>query len=124
MGMRFLSLLAVLALLPACGRGDLDSGIRGEAFIQSCGVPFTEEECRNPPPYAGEITIRRTSDGPVVGTIRSGADGRFVVRLEPGRYVLAWQPEDAPWPFLKPVDVTVHAHQYTDVALGFDSGIQ
>ena len=117
-------LMALLALLTACGGNGPESGIRGEAFIQSCGVPFTEKECRNPQPYAGEINVRRTYDGPVVGTISSDAAGGFVERLGPGRYVLDWEPENAPAPFLKPIEVTVRAQQYTDLILGFDSGIR
>jgi hypothetical protein len=123
--MRLALLACVAAFLAGCGAsGDLDSGIRGRAVIASCGVPFTEAECQNPPPYVGEINVRRTYDGPVVRTIRTGADGRFVVQLDPGRYVLDWEPKDTPWPFLKPVDVTVLAHQYTEVTLSFDSGIR
>jgi hypothetical protein len=127
--MRLALLVCVAALVVGCGgsgggSGDLDSGIRGRAVIQSCGVPFSEEDCRTPPPYTGEINVRRTYGGPVVRTIRAGADGRFVVGLEPGRYILDWEPEDVPWPFLKPVEVTVRAHQYTQVTLSFDSGIR
>lgn len=117
--------MCVAAFLSGCGgSGDLDSGIRGRATIASCGVPFTDEECRNPPPYVGEINVRRTYGGPVLRTIRTGTGGRFVVRLDPGRYVLAWESRDVPWPFLKPVEVTVRAHEYTEITLGFDSGIR
>jgi hypothetical protein len=123
-----LALLVCGAFLVGCGGGagggDPDSGIRGQAIIESCGVPFSEADCRTPPPYVGEISVRRVLGGPVVRTIRTGADGRFVVRLYPGRYVLDWEPQDVPWPFLKPVEATVRAHQYTEVTLGFDSGIR
>lgn len=87
----------------------------------SCGVPFSEEECRNPPPYAGEIDIRRSYGGDIVETIRSGADGRFEVELPPGRYVL--EAEDG-LPFLKAVEVTVRPHRFRQVELGFDSGVR
>lgn len=121
--MKLAPLLVLVVFLTACGgsSGSSDSGIRGRAIIMSCGVPFTEEECQNPPPYVGEINIRRSYGGEVVKTIRSGEDGRFEVELAPGRYVL--ESEDG-LPFLKAVGVTVQEHRFTVLELGFDSGIR
>ena len=101
--------------------GSPDSGIRGRAVIMSCGVPFTEEECQNPPPYVGKINIRRAYGGEIVETIRSGEDGRFELELAPGTYVLE---SEEGLPFLKAVEVTVEPHRFTEVELGFDSGIR
>jgi hypothetical protein len=121
MTMRLVLLLTLV--LAACGgsAASSDSGIRGQAVVMSCGVPFTEEECRNPPPYVGEINVRRPYGRPIIRTIRSAPDGRFEVRLPPGRYVLE---SEGSLPFLKAVDAIVRAHRFTDVRPAFDSGIR
>jgi hypothetical protein len=59
----------------------------------------------------------------VVLTVRSGKDGRFRVRLPPGRYVV--EPVSASrFPAAKPEPATVHAHRFTRVTVSFDSGIR
>jgi hypothetical protein len=119
--MQFVCLLAAIALLSACGgssSGSSDSGIRGRAVISpACPVePCTVAE----PPYEGTFVVRKGDN--VVATVKTGADGCFEVRLGPGPYVL--ESESAGLPLLKPVDVTVHVHEFTNVALAFDSGIR
>jgi hypothetical protein len=64
--------------------------------------------------------VRR--DGAVVAKVETDKQGRFEVRLGPGRYVL--ESESAGLPLLKPVDIIVRAHEFTDVELAFDSGIR
>jgi hypothetical protein len=64
--------------------------------------------------------VRR--DGAVVSNVKTDGQGRFEVRLGPGQYVL--ESESAGLPLLKPVDVTVREHEFTDVELAFDSGIR
>jgi hypothetical protein len=122
--MKLVALLAAVALLAGCGgtAGSGDSGIRGRAIIRSCGVPFSEQECANPPPYVGQINVLRTYRGPIVRTFRSDDGGRFVVRLEPGRYVL--ESQSGGFPLLKPVEVVVREHAFTRLTLTFDSGIR
>jgi hypothetical protein len=61
-------------------------------------------------------------DGAVVAKVKTDGKGRFEVRLGPGQYVL--ESESAGLPLLKPVDVIVDAHEFTDVELAFDSGIR
>jgi hypothetical protein len=62
-------------------------------------------------------------EGATVASVRTDAQGRFEVRLEPGGYVLATGEAEA-LPLLKPVQVTVVEGEFTDVTLGFDSGIR
>jgi hypothetical protein len=54
--------------------------------------------------------------------VKTDGKGRFEVRLGPGQYVL--ESESAGLPLLKPVDVIVDAHEFTDVELAFDSRIR
>jgi hypothetical protein len=119
--MKVVCLLAAVMALTACGgssSGGTDSGIRGRALLGP-GCPV--EPCSvSESPYTGSFVVRK--DGVVVAEVKTDGQGRFEVRLGPGHFVLA--SESAGLPLLKPVDVTVHAHEFTDVELAFDSGIR
>jgi hypothetical protein len=114
-------LLAAVALLAACGgssAGSSDSGVRGRALL---GPACPVEPCSvSEPPYNGSFVVRK--DGAVVAKAKTDGKGRFELRLDPGQYVL--ESESAGLPLLKPVEVTVHAHEFTEITLGFDSGIR
>jgi hypothetical protein len=119
--MKLFCLLAAVTFLTGCGgspAGGADSGIRGRALLApACPV----EPCSvSEQPYTGSFVVRK--DGAVVAKVKTDGEGRFDVRLEPGQYVL--ESESAGLPLLKPVDVTVHAHEFADVELAFDSGIR
>jgi hypothetical protein len=120
--MKLVSLFAALALLAACGgsAGSSDSGIRGRAVISpACPV----EPCNvAEPPYKGSFVVREGDQ--VVATVHTDAEGLFEVRLEPGHYVLQSEFEAEALPLLKPVEVTVREHEFTNVTLAFDSGIR
>ncbi len=58
-----------------------------------------------------------------VARVKSDSEGRFSAVLEPGTYVIRAASAQSP-PSLKPVTVTVQAHQFTEVAVPFDSGIR
>lgn len=119
--MRFVLLAGLVALLGACGgsAGSADSGIRGLALIApTCPVEQEDVAC-DPLPHAGRFLVRK--DGDVVARVQTGKDGRFTVRLDPGRYVLE---SSQGLPLLKPVEVSVREHEFTDVTLRFDSGIR
>jgi hypothetical protein len=119
--MKLVCLLAAVTLLTGCGgssAGGEDSGIRGRALL---GPACPVEPCSvSEPPYTGSFVVRK--DGTVVAKVKTDGEARFDVRLEPGHYVL--ESESAGPPLLKPVDVTVHAHEFTAVELAFDSGIR
>jgi hypothetical protein len=113
--MKLVCLLAAFTVLTACGgssAGGADSGIRGRALL---GPPCPVEPCS-----VSEFVVRK--DGAVVAKVKTDGKGRFEVRLGPGQYVL--ESESAGLPLLKPVDVTVDAHEFTDFELAFDSGIR
>jgi hypothetical protein len=119
--MKLVCLLAALTVLTACGgnsAGGADSGIRGRAVL---GPACPVEPCSvSESPYTGSFLVRR--DAAVVAKVKTNGQGRFEVRLGPGQYVL--ESESVGLPLLKPVEVTVRAHEFTDVELAFDSGIR
>jgi hypothetical protein len=119
--MKLVCLFAAVTVLTACGgssAGGADSGIRGRALL---GPACPVEPCSvSEPPYTGSFVVRE--DGAVVAKVTTNGQGRFEVRLEPGQYVL--ESGTTGLPLLKPVDVTVHAHEFTAVELAFDSGIR
>ena len=117
--MRVVSALAVLAVVAGCGgsAGSSDSGIRGRALIGICAVEQVGMECERP--FKGSFEVRQ--GGELVRTVRTGRDGRFVVELDPGRFVL--QTEGA-LPYLAPTVVVVRPDAFTQVTLSVDSGIR
>jgi len=122
-----LVLIAVLAL--GCGAereaaGPADSGVRGVVILgPSCPVVQENVPCPDEP-FEAEIQVVAPGSREVVATARSGKDGRFVIRLGPGRYVLEGISPGEAFPFAKPVDVTVRPHAFTSATVAFDTGIR
>jgi hypothetical protein len=122
-------LLSILVFLFGCGseraaEAPLDSGIRGLVLLgPNCPV-FQEGVPCPDGAHDGEVRVLRSGSDDVVATVQSGKDGRFVVRLPPGRYVLAPVSPEGGLPFGKPVDVVVRAHAFTLVRVRFDTGIR
>ena len=119
--------LAALFLLASCGSGAAsapDSGIRGRAVIgPTCPVERVPPDPRcADKPLATTIAVLRASDRKRVATTESGKEGRFSVRVRPGRYYLRGAKNTRP--FARTVLVTVRAHHFTRVRLTFDSGIR
>jgi hypothetical protein len=123
-----LVLIAILAL--GCGAereaGEpVDSGVRGVVLLgPSCPVEQENVPCLDKPLEAN-IRVLDPGSSDVVATTSSGKDGRFVVRLAPGRYVLEGvSPAGEAFPFAKPVDVTVRPDTFTSATVAFDTGIR
>jgi hypothetical protein len=112
-----------LALGTASGaqRGP-DSGIQGLVLYgPTCPVQRPGHTCVRT--FQATITIKREPAGTVVVRLRSAADGRFTIRLEPGGYLL--QPRNGrPFPRAKAQTVSVHSHAFTAVTIRYDSGIR
>ncbi len=111
-----------VTLLAGCGSGaaSQDSGIRGTALLfPSCPVEPCDQGV-DPSPYKGIFLVRK--DGVAVARAQSDEQGRFQVELDPGRYVV--ESTERGLPLLKPVDVVVRQGEFTNVSLGFDSGIR
>jgi hypothetical protein len=120
--MRRLLALAGLALaLAACGGQSAptasgDSGIRGQVLRGPlCPVVTQADPCPDEP-YATDVRVLAAS-GKLVATVQSGSDGRFVVRLEPGHYVLMTEQGS-------PLDVIVDPHSFAQAVVEYDTGIR
>jgi hypothetical protein len=127
---RMLSLLLAAVLLVGCAKRQasapppVDSGITGTVTLgPMCPVERVGSPCPDLPLEA-DIQVKQADA--VVATVHSDADGHFTVKLPPGHYVLVGLPPTpgAPLPLAKSVDVTVRPHQFTQVTIGFDSGIR
>lgn len=116
-------MIAALAAVGLASAGERpDSGIRGKVtYGPTCPVERPGERCERP--YDARLRIRNRSAKKVVASVRSGKDGRFRVRLRPGRYVVEPVSKSL-YPHADPVPATVHAHRFTRVTISFDSGIR
>src|ERR1700694_6310826 len=89
---RAIRAVAVASLvLGACGcasaAASVDSGISGRVVLgPTCPVQRIGQTCERA--YQTTVAIYAARGGRLVHTFRSGADGRFRVRLAPGRYSL------------------------------------
>lgn len=129
---RYLALITVAGLVLASApsgislaRGresSLDSGLRGRVLYgPTCPVQRVGQSCTRP--YQATISILREPATKTVSTVRSASDGRFTVRLPPGRYLI--EPHNGrPFPRSRPQTVTVYAHRFTNVTITYDSGIR
>lgn len=87
----------------------------------TCPVQREGQSCTRP--YRATIVVRREPSNSLIVRAHSGADGRFTVRLRPGRYQLR-PTNGVPYPRASAQTVTVAAHQYVRVTVSFDSGIR
>jgi hypothetical protein len=101
------------------------SGVLGTTMVdRGCPVLEGSSSCPEVPLRARVVAVR-TGSGAPVGAVESGADGRFRLELEPGRYELSGQNlTGAPVPTAMPVQVTVDPGAFVRVVVHFDSGIR
>ena len=130
--MKRLPLVAVLALLVACGQAAPGSDgaelgrVEGTVFLgPQCPVEAVESPCPDLP--LADVQVQLTAGDEVVGTAVSDADGRFTIEIEPGSYMLGAVLEAEPpasMLFAKPVSVTVVANETIEANLLVDTGIR
>jgi hypothetical protein len=116
------ALLGVLA--PACGgsAGAAASGIRGVVVLgPQCPVVQEGSPCPDKP-FEGTVAVT-TVAGRLVGTTRSGADGRFEIRVDPGTYLVAAIDLQG-INFSKPVTVEVRTARMSEATVLVDTGIR
>jgi len=91
------------------------AGVRGVVLLGPlCPVQRQDSPCPDRPDAAGTV----------VATTRSGEDGRFVLGLDPGRYVLAATSGQGLGGGGKPVDVVVADGRFAQITLRVDTGIR
>jgi hypothetical protein len=100
----------------------VDGGIRGIVTLGPMSPVQVQGESSTKP-YAVDLVIKPEGGRSAVARVKSGADGRFSVSLEPGTYVIRAAATQSP-PSLTPVTVTVEAHRFTEVTVPFDTGIR
>ncbi len=65
------------------------SGIRGLVTVSThCGPDVSGEPPSPPAPLDADVLVRVRATHDLVATVRSGRDGRWRVRLRPGRYLV------------------------------------
>ena len=115
--------LAALVLL-AASAPTVDSGARGVVTIgPTCPVQRVGDPNCADRPYAATLKVLRARDHTLVKKFGSRSDGRFVVHLRRGRYLIEKAGSGA-LPSLSPVTFSVARHRFTRVAVRFDSGIR
>ncbi len=120
-------LLAVLAAiaLASCGTdpGTIGaSGIQGRALAgPQCPVQLEGSPCPDRP-WRGTVVATDVGSG-ARSTVRTDADGRFRLALDPGTYDVSIDADGGP-PFAKPQRITVRAGAFTDVRVAVDTGIR
>jgi hypothetical protein len=118
-----LSTVAIVATqATASAATPLDSGVRGKVLYgPTCPVERPDDRCIRP--YEATLRILRQATHRLVATVRSAEDGRFRVRLAPGRYVIV-PVSGRPYPQASRRPVRVRRHEFTRVTIRFDGGIR
>lgn len=104
----------------------LNSGIFGQVLLgPQCPVvsPETEEECADKP-YQATVVVKTPDRSRENTRFTSDENGSFRVPLPPGDYFLEPLPGSEPFPFAKPVLVTVEPDSFTEVTILYDTGIR
>lgn len=115
---RFLAASAVILMTQIQG---IASGIEGEVILRPVS-PVERPGTINHRPYQANISVLN-EEGRTVAEFQSGADGRFQLNLEPGKYVLHPRSELA-YPHAPAQTVTVEKDHLTFVRIIYDSGIR
>lgn len=123
---RVVVLVTVVTIaLVSCGQtpgAAAPSGIQGRALAgPQCPVEIAGSPCPDRP-WQGTVIATDVDTGSR-SSAETGGDGRFRIALDPGTYDLSIE-ADGDLPFAKPLRVTVHAGEFTDVTVAVDTGIR
>jgi hypothetical protein len=124
--MRLKLLFTLLALtFAACipTPAPTDSGIYGQVTIgPTCPVVQINNPCSDKP-YQATLTVLTASDHQKVTQVQTDANGNYRVALAPGEYIL--HPESpAVMPRAADIPFVVRPQEFTDINVGYDSGIR
>jgi hypothetical protein len=126
---RAVVLLAALCLiLSGCANrleSAPDSGVTGMVVAgPQCPVETEDSPCPDAPTEA-IVRVFEPGETDPFAEVPTDAGGRFRIELDPGDYVLEAAPKASGGiQFGKPQDVTVRAHEFTEVTLLLDTGIR
>jgi hypothetical protein len=120
-------LLATVATAAACGgneAGPVNGVIVGMVTLGPLEPVAQQGASPAVRPYEATIGVARHGGG-VIATVRSGADGRFTLRLPAGTYeLLPRTPAGQLLPVAPPVNVVVANGVTTTVTIAYDTGIR
>ena len=99
-----------------------ESGIEGQVFTgPMCPVVQVGQECPDQP-YQATLTVNN-SNGREIVKVQTDAEGRFMIPLEPGEYVLHPESPNV-MPFAAEQTFIVESGKYTQITVTYDSGIR
>ena len=106
--------------VPAAG-----SGIQGQALMgPMCPVFRSDEPCPDRP-VQSTVDVWNVDRTQKITSFTTDADGRFLVPLPPGEYLLDPKPAGPNgFPFGKPQTVVVRENVYTAITISYDTGIR
>jgi hypothetical protein len=86
-----------------------------------CPVAQSGQECPDQP-YQATLTVK-SLDGLQIIQFQTDAQGRFLVSLVPGQYILHPESPDG-IPFAEDQSFSVETGRYTQITVHYDSGIR
>lgn len=116
---------ATFLMVSSCSlmQADKDTGIKGTVMIGPISPVSKPGEPESIPYPDAPFIVRELSNGKKVKVI-SDKEGEYKVLVPEGRYVIESESEGMQLPFLKPIEVEVMKGSFTEVTVGFDSGIR
>lgn len=121
------AIIAVVVVAAAPSADGSGSGIRGRVVASpTCPVERIPPDPRCAPRgFTARLRIYRLSDHHTVARLRTSDEGRFSVRVRPGRYGLSARPAaGGSLPRCTRAKATVRRRTYTRVTIDCDSGIR
>jgi hypothetical protein len=115
-------LILVLATCSIYSPTPRGSGLEGQVLLgPMCPVVQSGQECPDQP-YQATLTVK-SLDGLQIIQFQTDAQGRFLVSLVPGQYILHPESPDG-IPFAEDQSFSVETGRYTQITVHYDSGIR
>jgi hypothetical protein len=115
-------LILVLATCSIYSPTPRGSGLEGQVLLgPMCPVAQSGQECPDQP-YQATLTVK-SLDGLQIIQFQTDAQGRFLVSLVPGQYILHPESPDG-IPFAEDQSFSVETGRYTQITVHYDSGIR